>query len=436
MGCAICLDGFGIDDSDALRPTTLACGHLFHHSCVQQWFTTSAASSSSKSSSSKKLCPICKTGSKHVIKLYPSDSTDLDRYLQERQLDGAGLSADLLDRPDADQLLSSLLDLNHLLQSYVMAVHGVRLETLRSAGTRIRQLVAQLAREGQERNDLLAALTALDSAAALLSTRAENLTLVQNEMDTKRKSLEQDRAQISKKRSKLEAWAESLSRQHSELDGVAKELSSRQEVQQKRKDELDRLAASVKERESQVEAEMRTTRIQAAHQIRSAQETARSSIAEMEERLALAERKQVEAERERDATAKKNVILADQMRTLQSQVKKYRLKLQKQAEETPPAPSAAAKAKAPLSLRQVAPQKENDHKRPRPGPTVLIESQNLDEELFQDSLYPMPGVSPKRAKQDLAPTTGATSMRFKSKETGWLEARHGVSLGPRVKNRW
>ncbi|XP_058776959.1 E3 ubiquitin-protein ligase RING1-like [Vicia villosa] len=52
QNCSICMEKFHDDlkedDSDDVKVSTMACGHIFHYNCIVQWLQTSH------------VCPLCR----------------------------------------------------------------------------------------------------------------------------------------------------------------------------------------------------------------------------------------------------------------------------------------------------------------------------------------------------------------------------------------
>ncbi|KAN0063740.1 hypothetical protein ACQY0O_003790 [Thecaphora frezii] len=498
MGCAICLDGFSQDASDRQRPTALACGHLFHSDCLAQWQQNSARSKKTKGH----VCSLCKaiTPEDRLIKLYPTESGDLDHYLayqnveidqrllappeaddhDRRDLAGAREKATLRDEEEAKKLLGSLLDLGQHLQDWVMGVHGVRVDTVMRSGLKIKKLVADLtdqARRAQNsRDDLEKSLSSLEAAVASLDARREAFREAENEVATYKRrlkakalSVHQEAKQAHEQAHALQAQLEDLQQQRKSLEDIIQKAEASVKEQQAREAALSERAAAIDAQARELDAQRRQMRLETAQKLRLMERSMQEKSKEADEKVAESSEKEKEATREREAVMHKNHLLADQLRHLQNEVKKARMKLDKQSDEAKEvsrlrtklaetqqqlkrermkgiaaAAAVAATATAESGVSQqpsrslasstflsspyagegdelgeapsssptpgtkvigpngspVTPSdrvavastaKEGGASLTLPQSSLLIESEDLDDELFQDSLYPMPG---------------------------------------------
>ncbi|PWN52246.1 hypothetical protein IE53DRAFT_409566 [Violaceomyces palustris] len=343
MGCVICLEDFGEDDCEENRPSALTCGHLFHYKCVSKWLNQKRGGKSLNS------CPFCKNEAdeKNIVKLFPSDSGDLDRYLQERQREGFGVGEDfegILSKQDRDRLLNHLLDFNQYLSHFVMATHSVRVDTLLRAGTKIRRLIRSDLLTDQDKEDVR---EGLDLSLSALEKAAEVFREKSLEVEEMRRDLERDQRDFTRRqrllheekrdqkatRSRIKAKEEDLEREKKKLKNLAEEIELKSKAQEKTEEAMREWALRLETKSKEVESLIRRTKIESAHKISSIQETANAKVSEMEVKVEEAERKVREAERERDAIGSKNNTLADQMRQLQSKVEKYKAQLKKKEED-------------------------------------------------------------------------------------------------------
>ena len=112
MGCAICLDDFNQADGETKRATALTCGHIFHYDCLQTWFYGPTAAVTHRPNHQLR-CPLCagQTDPAKMVKLFPSDGDDLDKYLSGQQqwelVPLQGEAAD--DHKNLKQLLADLM---------------------------------------------------------------------------------------------------------------------------------------------------------------------------------------------------------------------------------------------------------------------------------------------------------------------------------------
>ncbi|EPQ27102.1 uncharacterized protein PFL1_05386 [Pseudozyma flocculosa PF-1] len=503
MGCAICLDGFSQDASDEQRPVALACGHLYHLDCLEQWYQTSDRARRNK----HHLCCLCKTTTPRdgLVKLFPQESGDLDRYLashkaeiDERLLqpahpppsdhhahptgdrDYADVRAAAVrkEHDEANKLLGSLLDLNQHLQHWVQAVHGVRVETVVRSGSKIRKLVADLT-DGQQlatnaRGDLDASLSSLEAAVKsldaqrtafseaerLLSQQKARYRVKSNDLRGRAEDHAKKLADAEKRFAELRAERKAVE------DIIAKAVKTTEE-QQKREASLAERTEALEVQQRELEAQRRQLRLETAQKARAMEQTLQDRTLEAQDKVAKSAERENEAVRERDAVLQKNNQLADQLRVLQSEVKKARMKLDKKTDEAkettrlrkklaetqqqlrlerkrnaacvaaatgtaalPSSTSLSGKSlvsgvgemalpdgvrfghptdarawtqggsdaclpdSSPSSKAAVAKaERAGSNGLSLPSSTLLVESEDLDDELLQDSLYPMPGLA-------------------------------------------
>ncbi len=245
-------------------------------------------------------------------------------------------------------LLGSLLDFTRALQAYVIAVHGLRLQTARKAGKRIWTFVESHIGEEEQRQEMRVSRTAacsrLDATPSGLVPRAdshsrvqtmfESLETISEQFRTTQEHLHQCGLLRDEERRTCKRQSEEYERRAKEFDTAsAKQDVVRAALKSQERDlrrferkldermkRLDQRETEVAKIEEQARADVRNTRLQANRDVQDANRKVAemraktdAELAEMSERVQEAERLMAEADEDREAAMKKSNDLAASM---------------------------------------------------------------------------------------------------------------------------
>lgn len=484
MGCSICMDDFD-EAADSQRPTALPCGHIFHHGCVQSWFYGSFAASTSMPN--KQRCPLCAvpTQAKSMMRLYPSEGNDLNRYLQAyRSSHSREAVADDRetgeDKDCSDHLLDALMQFHNSLQAFVMSTHSDQIARSASQGSALAKHVQTLCpgkdKEGQ--TDLQSALEALsqlqttcEAGKKAVEKRRRDLSRSLEKAKNDSKAASALLAQAKEGSAKQERIKIELSREMTQMQELQKVRQKEEAVLRERAARADSIDAELRTRRRAMEQERKQEAFNTSTKISMIESKTREEIAAMQTKVMLAEQKARDAERQCQATQEKNNLLAKQMREMKERLSKQSKTIAVPPSSSPASPSVGSAAtirrkdaeicalkealsraqyQVPVSVartptttarqgeriidltqsRTSSPTNaksgsDEQKKRARMG-TLLIEPENLDLELDED-LFPMPGfmrsaaVHPAREPLNSVQTTVAGSKNSSSVDAHLLD---------------
>ncbi|CAO1618121.1 unnamed protein product [Parajaminaea phylloscopi] len=272
-----------------------------------------------------------------ILRLFPSELNDLDNVLTQRYQKDPNRTLALpgMSLEQSTQLLDELLEFHWLMQHYVLGVLGLNPATLRAAGVRIDRLARhwQVHRTGDTSIEHL-----LDSVRTIVER-----------LDMQGRCLEEKETKLAETREKLRTEHYRLRDRSTQLKTLEAEVKKREAALQAKADEVIKSRAALLTDAADLEQRLKTTRqqeekakedarqthseamrarVEARQLVASKEEDVRARLAEMEERLRVAQNRQQEAEAERDAHRQKEHAMADQMRTLGSKIKECKAALQ------------------------------------------------------------------------------------------------------------
>lgn len=341
MGCSICLDDFTQADGDAKRATALPCGHMFHNDCLQEWFFGAAAAAVNQRRPERRRCPLCSaaTDPAKMIRLFPSDGDDLDKYITGWRdapnelffvnADGTGGAADMDRlRLKHTKLLEDLMDFNHSMQGYIMSLHSCRSETrFRELGVKVRTVIMDLGRERGEdvADQLLVTINALENAAGEFSAMKNELARSNRACKTTEHKLLKERAQVQEEHKRTEenvkitaAKMATVEERILEVNKRWREAVASDRANQARTAELEAQKNSLLCQQRELTNKEQKLLLDTNIKISNIRNTTEAELASMRAKVAEAEQRAAIAERERAATHKKNCAMADQMKALQA----------------------------------------------------------------------------------------------------------------------
>ena len=337
MGCAICLDDFDQADGDAKRATALRCGHIFHYECLQTWFYGSTADQVHRPN--QKRCPLCSvpTTPESMVRLFPSDGSDLDTYLS-----GQVLCEMQVTRPDGTpriaqdelraqkQLLNDLMDFNKAIQTYVMATHSVHVENMLKSGVKVRKLIMDLTKDRAPDLDdsLMNAIDALENATASFSTLFNDFSRrvrlnrkLETELFKEKNDLRTQRIASETTKHKADAKLADAQEMLREVERRSKEVQEQAYRNADMKKDIKAREDNIISRERDLDSRSRTMALQTKLQLSNIKSSTEAQLADMRKVVVEAQSKCAEAERERAAHRAKSCQLAEELRTLQERLK-------------------------------------------------------------------------------------------------------------------
>ncbi|KDN43670.1 hypothetical protein K437DRAFT_147219 [Tilletiaria anomala UBC 951] len=383
MPCTVCLEDFKESfESVHKAPHALKCGHIFHGECIQTWFKAclSAAGSSL-------ACPQCKTSCKDTtesFRLYPTEVYDLDAHLQRRAavttsgnlpsssqgvsgdhfvqrtrrtLTGAQADTAITVKEDADDatdkgklslesdevLLGSLLDFTRSLQAYVIAVHGLRLQTVRKAGKKVFQFVDQLVSDEDQKAEIQTCIESLQVAMEQFEGAKNKMLERTFKRDEEERSYQKKKVNLQKKMTALESDKQQLKHERArdldtrkQLDELEAKLMKEQKLldQAKQKLQIEKEASWKDVREANLRASH--AKLEANREVAQMRDEKETAVSQMLEEVKEYKQRTKQAEDERAAIKRKNYDMAMDMRRNFDKLDKLkgeRTKMQDQLED-------------------------------------------------------------------------------------------------------
>ncbi|CBQ70111.1 conserved hypothetical protein [Sporisorium reilianum SRZ2] len=333
MGCAICLDDFDQADGEAKRATALTCGHIFHFECLNTWFHGATATAVNRPNH-RPRCPLCAGAAdpSRMVKLFPSDGDDLDKYLSgQQQWEWENLQGDdAVDDANLKQLLADLMDFNTAVQSYVMATHSLNYETMLKSGVKVRKLLIDLNKDTRaDRNDaLLKSMDALENAASCFSTMFNDLSRRCRNNRQLQATLQKERAEIKAISDKAKDTNKIAEGKLREVDAKSREVSERMEranAQMRQNTETILYIRSKEEAliamEQRLLADKRKLHLETNIALTNSRQKTEAELQQMRIQVDQALLKSAAAEKERQAAHNKSCQLAEQLQQMQQRLK-------------------------------------------------------------------------------------------------------------------
>ncbi|TKY87978.1 hypothetical protein EX895_003074 [Sporisorium graminicola] len=337
MGCAICLDDFSQADGEAKRATALTCGHIFHHDCLQTWFY-GATNADKHRPCHHQRCPLCAgaTDPTKMVRLFPSDGDDLDKYLSGQQrwewdrLQGE----DANDHRNLRQLLADLMDFNTAVQSYVMAAHGVKCEIMIKSGVKVRKLFVDLAKDMQPdlKDALMRSIDSLDNAAACFSTMFNDLSRRCRNNRKLQADLLKEKESVRKLTDEANIMTNIAAAKMREVEEKSKEVGQRMDLavatEQRITDMFMRTQAAkddLNAREQNLSSQRRKMELETNLKLSNMKNNMETALMDMAQKMNQALIKSAEAEKERQAAHNKSCQLAEQLQQMQQRFKGRKL---------------------------------------------------------------------------------------------------------------
>ncbi|PWN26745.1 hypothetical protein BDZ90DRAFT_280236 [Jaminaea rosea] len=329
MGCSICLDAYG--DDDDVRPVCLPCGHVFHGNCITQWLQDGPGSSSH----ARRGCPKCKAKAKKddITRLWPDDVHDLDRLLAERNDPDSQWAASLahLTPDEAKQLLDDLVDFQCAAQQYVQGVLGVNAVSTRAAGKRVFKLIQDKTNNPAVHQNLQTMLTKLESSILTFDYQLSRASKESAVLSKGKEQVDQKLAHVRKRRDEVQALEKAVQAKEA---AVAKSTQTLQEARAAFHKQTAGWEAHVNAARKEVEkskmeaqqaaADAARARVEAKQWVAARQVEFEELQSKIDERIAAAEARRDDAERERDAHRTKENEMAAQMKVMQEKMEKWK----------------------------------------------------------------------------------------------------------------
>jgi len=308
MGCGICLEAYTADE----RPAALPCGHIFHANCVHEWLTSRTHGALAAG------CPLCKATASpsSLLPLWPTDADDFNQYIavHSQSTDEA-----------SHQLLMSARDLVFAMQSYAMAAHGLHSAAMGRAASAAQVAIQRGAiQDARAASSLRDAMDALHRAIAHAEHLSRHLSNAHTSLAERARRMHTQEIRGKEDRAILEAAKRKFHKERSLWKQKQKQILAAQT-------DVEAQSASLRERESALQAEKSTYMARAQENIAQAksagaeairraamaEEAAQHKVAQAEERMHRAEERAADMAEALEESRTRSQRFADQMRDMQ-----------------------------------------------------------------------------------------------------------------------